>query len=375
MFSPTNSYQILPLHLPNLNNFILSLKRHKNKSSKRTQVETKISHKTHWVSSVWANYSWAWGKPWSVFDCPSDNPLEKMDFPSRQPLQIVSWLGWGFIPTTLSYCWDLGWLELVQVSYELPMSLWVIGASILVCQASFVGEKDICKSLEGRDNWHETLSYILLNAPKTSLAVYKIFMVFDAVCEKHTMSYSGEEQRESVIAAVLRGEGKNPQSQLFLFLYSSEQKRNHSQVAPSQSLTRNQLLCQQGTQKMFIVCKPTSLQGCLVSTLADGRFRHRCGCSVLLSSCALFPRLSGRKQICLPSRGQGDFPLLSVISSLLLWDHSRRLSWKTVAGIIICTKQASGWPLDFLKFLFLKFVYSLFISTWCSRIDLGFGEW
>lgn len=66
-------------------------KTNKTKIKKPKQNETTNSQIYHGVYFVLANYSWAWGLPWSVVDIPSEIPLEKTDllFASEYQLQIA----------------------------------------------------------------------------------------------------------------------------------------------------------------------------------------------------------------------------------------------------------------------------------------------
>jgi hypothetical protein len=76
---------------------------------------------------VLANYTRAWGLPWSVIDLPNNIPLKKTNFPisSRYQLQMASWLGVELVSTSPSHCWYFVWLGPVQFLCVLPQSLWV----------------------------------------------------------------------------------------------------------------------------------------------------------------------------------------------------------------------------------------------------------
>lgn len=53
------------------------------------------------------------GLPWSAADIASDTPLGKTDFPSPSSCQLPreEWLGWDFVSTSPSQCWDSDRLE------------------------------------------------------------------------------------------------------------------------------------------------------------------------------------------------------------------------------------------------------------------------
>ena len=101
----------LPTHLPSCS---FSLK------TKQTNP-----HKNHRVHFVLANFSWAWGLPWTVVDV-SLHWREPICLPpSLTPCKQLLGQSWCFVPTSPSLGWDFVWVEHVRVLCVLAQSPWV----------------------------------------------------------------------------------------------------------------------------------------------------------------------------------------------------------------------------------------------------------
>lgn len=68
-----------------------------------------------------ANYSWAWGPPWSAVAIPSVTPLEKTNFSLSHQASITKrfYVGVEFYVHFCSPCWNFVWLKSGQV-----LSMW-----------------------------------------------------------------------------------------------------------------------------------------------------------------------------------------------------------------------------------------------------------